>query len=50
MKQTKKLTYSQRNFLLKKHIDIDGVRVVQEKKEALIIMNKDGEVISIDKD
>ena len=50
MKQTKKLTYSQRNFLLKKHIDIEGVRVVQEKKEVLIIMTKDGEVISIDKD
>ena len=43
MKQTKKLTRNQRTFLLKHHIDIEGVRVVSETNEAIVYITKDGE-------
>lgn len=42
MKQTKKLTRAQREFLQKKGKDIEGVRVVEETKESLVYIDKTG--------
>lgn len=41
MKQTKKMTRNQRQFLLKKKINIENVRIIEETKEYLKIMNGD---------
>ena len=42
MKQTKKLTRTQRNFLLKNKVNIEGVRVLQDTKDFMIYVTADG--------
>ena len=49
MKQTKKLTRNQKEFLQKKKIDAEGVRVIEEKSDYLKILKADGTVVIIEK-
>ena len=49
MKQTKKLSRSQRNLLLKKKIPVEGVRVVNETKDCLTYQTSDGQVHRLEK-
>ena len=45
MKQTKKLTRNQREFLEKKiQIDTDGVRLVEDTKDYIMVQHKNGNV------
>lgn len=51
MKQTKKLTWRQREFLEKKyHIDTVGVRLVEETKEYLKVQMMSGNIQTFSKE
>lgn len=49
MKQTKKLTRSQREFLQRKKIDTSDLRLVDETPTELILQKSNGEIISVKK-
>ena len=49
MKQTKKLTRSQRIFLQSKGYDIEGVRVCEETNLYITIQYSNGDIERIDK-
>ena len=49
MKQTKKLTWSQREFLQKRRINIEGLRCIEETKYMLKLLKPDGTVLIVDK-
>lgn len=49
MKQTKKLTRNQREFLIRRKIDSDGVRVVEETNDFIKVQKPDGTILVISK-
>ena len=49
MKQSKKLTRNQRNFLEKNNIDTEGVRFIQETPSFFEYITKDGSVKRLNK-
>ncbi len=49
MKQTKKLTRTQREFLQKRKIDTSDLRLVEETPLELILQKSNGEIITIKK-
>lgn len=51
MKQTKKPTRGQREFLERKyHIDTVGVRIVEETKEYIKVQHMSGNIVAYDKE
>ena len=50
MKQTKKLTRSQREFLHKKGVDTKKCRLVEETKTHIIVQFEEGEIFSYSKE
>lgn len=47
MKQTKKLTRSQREYLTKKHIPAEMYRLVEETKDYITIQHMNGDIRKI---
>ena len=50
MKQTKKLTRGQREFLQRKGIDTEGVRVVEDTKDYIVVVFPDENVFKYHKE
>jgi len=49
MKQTKKLTRTQREFLQRKKIDTSDLRLVEETPTELILQKSNGEIVTVQK-
>ncbi len=49
MKQSKKLTRAQRQFLTKKKVDFTGCRLQEETHKYIKIITSDNQIIQIDK-
>lgn len=44
MKQTKKLTRNQREFLERIEVDTDGVRLVEDTRDYITVQHKNGNI------